>query len=663
MLARLLALPRMIKRTILVVSDIIILLGAAWWAAYLTQPQPMRVFSQMLPWVLLSLPLTIMLFARLGFYRAVIRFIDEHALAAIVVGVFSNSIILALLLLSADIALVDKLVLTHGLITLLGCGFSRLFARMLLFPKHISKKNKLPVLIYGAGSSGRQLALALLNGEQYQPVVFVDDDPSLQHSTILGMNVEPPHRIQQWVSSQQVQRILLAIPSASRSRRRDVLDSLSAMAIPVQTIPGMSDIIDGHMQIDELQDVKIEDLLGRDAVDPKPELLRANIAGKAVLVTGAGGSIGAELCRQIIKNTPTTLVLFELSEFALYSIHQELLGYCQQHQLTTRLYPVLGNVQSLQRVKATCQKYQIATVYHAAAYKHVPLVEYNILEAVRNNVFGTWRCADAAIQAGVRTFVLVSTDKAVRPTNLMGATKRLAELVLQALASHQRVTRFCMVRFGNVLGSSGSVVPLFKEQIRQGGPVTVTHPDIYRYFMTIPEAAQLVIQAGAMGTGGDVFVLDMGSPVRIADLARRMVHLMGLKIKDTEQPDGDIEIHYTGLRPGEKLYEELLIGKQVAMTEHPRICCAQEMALCWLDMKNLLLQLEHHCELQAVAHVVALIKEAPTGLNNHHIINDLVDFTPQKTPSQLPIAGMSNKLNDDDAELVVTPRSVTIPIL
>lgn len=625
MLDKILSLPRVVKKTVLVFSDVVVLLIAAGLAAYLTQPDPWEVLQQIMPLVLFSLPGTLYVFTKLGLYRAVIRFIDEHALGAVLAGVASNTAIMLLLFTIAQIAHLDKLVLVHALIALIGCGSSRMAARMLLFPRHTAQKRKEPVLIYGAGSSGRQLAQALLNGEQYQPVAFVDDDPTLQKSTILGMPVGLPSQISLLVKTKNIRRILLAIPSASRIRRRQLLDSLENIPIPVQTVPGMMDIVDGHFHVDSLEDVKIEDLLGRDPVEPDWSLLQANIFNKVVMVTGAGGSIGSELCRQIVSNRPSKLILFELSEFALYSIHRELLALCQKHKLDCAIVPVIGNVQSQTRLLATMQRFHVDTVYHAAAYKHVPMVEFNVLEGVRNNVFGTWRCAEAAIQAGVSTFVLISTDKAVRPTNLMGASKRLAELVLQGLAKRQTVTRFCMVRFGNVLGSSGSVVPLFREQIRQGGPVTVTHPDIYRYFMTIPEAAQLVIQAGAMGQGGDVFVLDMGEPVRIVDLARRMIHLMGLEVVDERHPDGDIEIKFTGLRPGEKLFEELLIGDDVKTTQHARICAANETALDWHDMKALLRQLEHHCELLAVEQVVALIKDAPIGLNGHERINDLVD--------------------------------------
>jgi FlaA1/EpsC-like NDP-sugar epimerase len=515
-----------------------------------------------------------------------------------------------------------NMVVVYALIALVTSGGVRLGARLLLQPNNNIHKTR--VLIYGAGSSGRQLAQALLNGEQYHPVMFVDDDTTLQRSTILGIPVSSPDKIAGIVKQRNIGRILLAMPSASRSRRREVLDKLEELPIPVLSIPGMSDLVNGSMRIDELQDVKIEDLLGRDPVAPKKKLLHANIEGKVVMVTGAGGSIGAELCRQIIQCEPTTLVLFELSEYSLYAIERELQQIICNEGLDVNLVPVMGTVQRQSRLETVMRTFGVHTVYHAAAYKHVPLVEYNVVEGVRNNVFGTWYAAEAAIKAGVETFVLISTDKAVRPTNVMGASKRLAELVLQGLAQHQSRTRFCMVRFGNVLGSSGSVVPLFREQIRKGGPITVTHKDIIRYFMTIPEASQLVIQAGAMGKGGDVFVLDMGEPVRIADLARRMVHLMGLEVRDEEHPHGDIEIKYSGLRPGEKLYEELLVGNNVRKTEHSRIMAADEVCLSWPEMLHLLNRLDAACNRFAVEEIIALIRSAPTEFNYSNATSDLV---------------------------------------
>ena len=469
------------------------------------------------------------------------------------------------------------------------------------------------VLIYGAGSAGRQLAQALNNGSEFHPVVFADDDKGLQDTSLLGLSVIHPENIEKSVKENDIQRILLALPSTPRSRRREILEALEPLPVKVQTVPGMADMVNNEMSIDQLQDIRVEDLLGRDPVTPDARLMEKHITGLTVLVTGAGGSIGSELCRQILLQRPKVLVLYELSEFGLYSIERELIDMCEQQGIGAEVIPVIGTVQRRNRIETVLKSFNVDTVYHAAAYKHVPLVEYNMVEGVRNNVFGTWHTAEAAIAAGVKQFVLISTDKAVRPTNVMGTTKRLSELVLQALALRQSETRFCMVRFGNVLGSSGSVVPLFKEQIERGGPVTVTHPDITRFFMTIPEAAQLVIQAGTMGHSGSVFVLDMGESVKIVDLARKMIRLSGLEEKTEQNPHGDIAIEFTGLRPGEKLYEELLIGDNVEASDHARILRANEQSLVWDDMKLLLEKLDDTCQRFAIDELREVLLDAPTG--------------------------------------------------
>lgn len=622
MLAWILGLPRVVKRLVSVFTDIFFLITSLFTAYFLTQHGARADVAHIAIAFTIALPITLYIFTKLGLYRAVIRYIGQHALGAVLAGIVSSAFVLVMLFGLLGVHDKGNLIFVYAILALVTSGGLRLLARMFLVQRNNGHKER--VLIYGAGSSGRQLAQALMNGEQYHPVLFVDDDTTLHRSTILGIPVSAPAHITSVLKSYNISRILLALPSVSRSRRREVLDALEALPIPVQSIPGMSDLVDGSMRIDELQDVKIEDLLGRDSVAPKTKLMQANIHGKVVMVTGAGGSIGSELCRQIITCEPKALVLFELSEFGLYSIEQELSGLIKHQQLDIQLIPVMGTVQRRNRLETVMKAFKVQTVYHAAAYKHVPLVEYNVVEGVRNNVFGTWYAAEAAITAGVETFVLISTDKAVRPTNVMGASKRLAELVLQAMAQRQSGTRFCMVRFGNVLGSSGSVVPLFREQIRRGGPVTVTHKDIIRYFMTIPEAAQLVIQAGAMGKGGDVFVLDMGEPVKIADLAKRMIHLMGLEVRDEIHPNGDIEILFSGLRPGEKLYEELLIGENVRETEHPRIMAADEVFLGWSQMESLLLQLDTMCESFAVSQIIDLMKFAPTAFNYNCVSSDLV---------------------------------------
>jgi FlaA1/EpsC-like NDP-sugar epimerase len=452
--------------------------------------------------------------------------------------------------------------------------------------KQSSKNN---VIIYGAGSAGRQLLTALQQSSEYRPVAFIDDANELRKKFIGGVEVFTPNDIKGLISKSEVSEILLAIPSVSRTRRNEIFDSLEPYPVMVRSLPGMSELAQGKVNITDLKEVSIKDLLGRDVVEPNQQLLGKNITSKTVVVTGAGGSIGSELCRQIVFLEPKALILYEMSELALYTIEKELSNIGIR---SMNIYPVLGSVNNKARVANVLKSFGVDTVYHAAAYKHVPMVEFNNTEGVDNNIFGTLNCAQSAIDTGVETFVLISTDKAVRPTNTMGATKRGAELVLQALSSKQSGTKFTMVRFGNVLGSSGSVIPLFKQQIKDGGPVTVTDINIIRYFMTIPEAVELVIQAGAMGTGGDVFVLDMGKPVRIVDLAKKMIRLSGLEVKDEAHPDGDIEINYTGLRPGEKLYEELLIGDDVTETDNPLIMRAKEDMLPWDELERILSDLE-----------------------------------------------------------------------
>jgi len=417
---------------------------------------------------------------------------------------------------------------------------------------------------------------------------FVDDNPALHGAVINGLEVYPPRALGSLVDQLDVSKVLLAMPSVRRRQRRRIIDQLEKVPIHVQTMPDINDLISGRARVDDIREVDIADLLGRDTVPPMPALLDACIREKCVMVTGAGGSIGAELCRQICRLGPRRLILLEISEVSLYRINREITDLVERDGFKFEVVPILASAHHQQRIQSVCETFGVQTIYHAAAYKHVPLVEHNMIEGIHNNVFGTFHTAEAAIAAGVESFVLVSTDKAVQPTNVMGATKRLAENVLQALSDRGSETVFSMVRFGNVLASSGSVVPLFREQIRQGGPVTVTHPEIYRYFMTIPEAAQLVIQAGSMARGGDVFVLDMGKPVRIADLAEKMIRLMGLTVRDEEHPDGDIEIRYTGLRPAEKLYEELLIGNNVCGTDHPMIMRAVEEFVPWPELSGLL---------------------------------------------------------------------------
>jgi FlaA1/EpsC-like NDP-sugar epimerase len=483
-----------------------------------------------------------------------------------------------------------------------------------------------PVIIYGAGESGRRMAGALSGGSAYRPVAFVDDEAALHRAVMSGLPVRCPRELPELIERHGAAMVILAMPSVPRARRREILKTLAPLRVAIRTLPDLSDLVSGQVSADDLQQVDIADLLGRDAVDARPDLLAACIRGKAVMVTGAGGSIGSELCRQIIAQAPKRLVLFEISEISLYHIEQGLRAQIASLGAEIELIALLGDVNDSDRLEAAMRCYQVATVYHAAAYKHVPIVEANVAPGLLNNIFGTHSAALAAARAGVEVFVLISTDKAVNPTNVMGATKRAAELVLQALQPRYPGTVFSMVRFGNVLGSSGSVVPLFEEQIRRGGPVTVTHPDIVRYFMTIPEAAQLVIQAGAMARGGELFVLDMGAPVRIADLARRMIELAGFVVLEPGAQGEGIAIEYTGLRPGEKLYEELLIGNNVSGTEHAMIMRATEHAWEWAELEP---QLERMRRLAAEFNAAGLIECLQTCVREYTPEREIHDLLEQ----------------------------------
>ncbi|BDN88960.1 polysaccharide biosynthesis protein [Aeromonas caviae] len=622
MLNYFLAIPRVYKQVVSIFVDLL-LLCLAFWGSYWVRLDANIPLQSLSHWQMLTflLPITILVFMRLGLYRAVLRYVGFKVLWTVSLGVLLSTMSLVMLAFFMEVPLPRTVSVIYFAFSVLLVGGARLFFRALVVR---GKQQRVAVLIYGAGSSGRQLQLALNQGQEYLPVAFVDDDPALVKAVIQGINVYSADAIEKLIENFDIKKILLAMPSAPRSVRQMVINRLEQCPCEVLSIPGMADLVEGHAHIDELKEVSIEDLLGRDAVAPIPELINANISGKRVMVTGAGGSIGSELCRQIIRCKPAKLVLFELSEYGLYAIDKELQEISQQEGLQVEIVPLLGSVQRQHRLQAVMSTFQIQTVYHAAAYKHVPLVEYNVVEGVRNNVFGTLYCAQAAIRAKVETFVLISTDKAVRPTNTMGTTKRLAELVLQSLAAEQSQTRFCMVRFGNVLGSSGSVVPLFRKQIRDGGPLTLTHPDIIRYFMTIPEASQLVIQAGAMGLGGDVFVLDMGEPVKIIDLAHRMIRLSGLKLKSDKFPAGDIEVKITGLRPGEKLFEELLIGEQVEGTAHPRIMKASELMIPWAQLRSFLAALDDACFRFDHEQIRHLLLSMPTGFNPTDEICDLV---------------------------------------
>jgi FlaA1/EpsC-like NDP-sugar epimerase len=614
----LLRVPRLAKQCLAVACDLLICAIAAAVAMDLRTEQFMA-WDEAHSWMLIvGALLAVPVFTVLGLYRAIFRYAGLQVLYTL------NK---ALLIYSMGFALVFTVVGVPGVPKSMGLMQPALFALgvigLRLFVRHWlgdhgrrRKRMDLPrVLIYGAGSAGRQLATGLIQSHEVQVLGYVDDDANLYGHALNGLMIFDPAKLAHVVARQRVTQIYLAVPSVTRRRRNEIIENLLPLKVQVRTLPGLMDLADGKVEVSDLKELDIEDLLGRDSVPPNPLVMGKNTASKVVLVTGAGGSIGSELCRQILKTQPTLLLLVELTEFALYAIEQDLQKQLQAEGGNTKLVPLLADVRSSARMSEIMHTWKPHTVYHAAAYKHVPLVEHNPAEGVRNNVLGTWTTAEQALAHGVQDFVLVSTDKAVRPTNVMGASKRLAEMVLQAIAqrSSQSKTRFSMVRFGNVLGSSGSVVPLFRQQIQQGGPITLTDARITRYFMTIPEAAQLVIQAGAMASGGDVFVLDMGESVKIMDLARRMIELSGLTVQDEANPDGDIAIEVTGLRPGEKLYEELLIGDNPMPTQHPRIMKAHEEFLPWPELQAQLTELMQAVETNNVPAMRAQIQRVVPG--------------------------------------------------
>jgi len=635
-------LPRRYKRLIQVSADIVLVWTALWLSFFvrLGEADFVEPFGGH-AWLFITAPvLSVPFFIRFGMYRAVMRYFGKDALIAIARAVTLSALLLALVVYwrsDAPKLIPRSMVFNYWWLSLVLLGGLRLVMRQYFMGDwfsadhpgllkgrdlHLSK-----VAIYGAGAAGNQLVAALRLGRAMNPVAFLDDDSNIANRSIAGLRVYSPKHIQQMIEETGAVEILLAIPSASRARRREILERLEMFPLHVRTVPGFMDLASGRVKVEDIQEVDIADLLGRDAVPPQQALFEQCIRDKVVMVTGAGGSIGSELCRQILSNKPRALLLFEHSEFNLYSIHIELERAIERASLPVRLVPIMGSIRNPQRLLDVMRTWQVETIYHAAAYKHVPMVEHNVAEGVLNNVLGTLHTAQAAVQAGVTNFVLISTDKAVRPTNVMGSTKRVAEMILQGLSResapvlfgagetvhHVNKTRFTMVRFGNVLGSSGSVIPRFYQQIRSGGPVTVTHPKITRYFMTIPEAAQLVIQAGSMGQGGDVFVLDMGQPVRIAELAEKLIHLSGLSVRSEKNPQGDIAIEFTGLRPGEKLYEELLIGDNVSATEHPMIMRANEEHLDWDVLKDRLAKLLKAVESDDYPQVRQLLRELVSG--------------------------------------------------
>ena len=618
--------PRAVKRSVVVALDIALAM-AATWLAFTLRLDALHRPSGAQWWVYALTPaLAVPVFIRFGLYRAIFRYTGQAALLATAQAVAVYGVLfLGVLLWQQWPAVPRSLGVLQPLIFLLMVGSSRAMARFWLADSgHKQKKPDARLLIFGAGAAGVQTAAALGVSGQFELLGFVDDDAGKVGRSINGVPVFSQVDVAGLVTRQGVTDILLALPSASRERRNSILQSLRPLPVHVRTLPGLADLASGRVTTQDFKELDIEDLLGRDPVPPNTTLLARNLAGKVVLVTGAGGSIGSELCRQILLQGPRQLLLLDHNEYGLYSIHQELQGLCTTHALGVLLVPLLGSVANSPRLHEICRAYRPEIVYHAAAYKHVPMVEFNPAEGIVNNVFGTLNMARAALDSGVENFVLISTDKAVRPTNIMGASKRMAELVLQALATAQvgqpgqllslpPSACFSMVRFGNVLGSSGSVVPLFRRQLAAGGPLTVTHSEVTRYFMSIPEAAQLVLQAGAMASGGEVFVLDMGEPVRILDLAHRMVKLSGMKVRDEAHPDGDIEIALTGLRPGEKLYEELLIGDNPTPTAHPRIMKAHEDHLSWPVLELRLQTLRRAADNSDVAAIKAVLLACVQG--------------------------------------------------
>ncbi|OIN91269.1 MAG: polysaccharide biosynthesis protein [Comamonadaceae bacterium CG1_02_60_18] len=606
---------RPLKQAAVMALDVFLALLATW-LAFTLRLDALHRPSGTQWWVYGLAPvLALPVFLRFGLYRAIFRYSGQAALYTTGKAVGCYAIVLTAVLLWARwIGVPRTLGVLQPLIFLFLVGSSRALARVWLIEEgHTSARQSGRLLIYGAGTAGAQTALALRLSNQYAVLGFIDDDTDKVGRSVNGLGVYAPSDINRLIASQGVTDILLAMPSASRERRNAILESLRYLPVHVRTLPGLSDLASGKVTVQDFHELDIEDLLGREPVSPRPDLLARDLAGQTVLVSGAGGSIGSELTRQIVLQQPSQLLLLDHSEFNLYAIHQELQSLCQAKALAVQLVPLLASVTNPPRLQAICQQYRPVTVYHAAAYKHVPMVEDNPGEGILNNVFGTLNLAQAAQASGARRFVLISTDKAVRPTNVMGASKRMAEMVLQALAAQHPTTCFAMVRFGNVLGSSGSVVPLFRKQLAAGGPLTVTHAEVTRYFMTIPEAAQLVLQAGAMGQGGDVFLLDMGEPVKIMHLARRMIELSGLRVRDAAAPDGDIAIEVTGLRPGEKLYEELLIGDHPEPTAHPRIMKAHEDFLRWDSLQPHLQALQQAARQDDVLHIKTILQMCVHG--------------------------------------------------
>ncbi|MBY3074345.1 nucleoside-diphosphate sugar epimerase/dehydratase [Rhizobium sp. 25PS6] len=643
LVAPLLAMPRVAKRALALLLDSSFCVLTIW-LAYCFRLNEWTVLTgvQWLP-VFVSLCMALPIFIVMGMYRAIFRYANMAAFITVLKAIAIYGVAFMTIFTALSVPGVPRTVgILQPFLLLIAIGLSRLSIRYWLgdaYQRILHKNMLAKVLIYGAGTAGRQLAGALINSAELNVVGYLDDDPRLKGGVMGGLPIYDPSDLPVLAESLGVHNVLLALPSASRQRRNEILEHIRKARVNVRTLPDLTALAQGRIAVSDIRELEIEDLLGREAVAPRQELLDKSMRNKVVMVTGAGGSIGGELCRQILRTGPSSLILIDQNEFALYNIHAELqkLAELYKHE-NMQIVPILCSVRDQDRMEHVMQSWRPQTLYHAAAYKHVPLVEHNAVEGIKNNVMGTLVAARAANKCGVSNFVLISTDKAVRPTNVMGASKRLAEMVLQALAAESAIdkmrTNFSMVRFGNVLGSSGSVVPLFRQQIKEGGPVTLTHPDITRYFMTISEASQLVIQAGAMAEGGDVFLLDMGEPVRIADLARKMVELSGLAVRDEDNPEGDIELSVTGLRPGEKLFEELLIGDNPETTEHPRIMKAREDFLSWPELSRRLNTLNAALDRNDMIAARATLAELVSGYSSTGEVSDLA-FTGAE-PIRLP---------------------------
>ncbi len=632
LVAPLLAMPRVAKRALALLLDSSFCVLTIW-LAYCFRLNEWTVLTgvQWLP-VFVSLCMALPIFIVMGMYRAIFRYANMAAFITVLKAIAIYGVAFMTIFTALSVPGVPRTVgILQPFLLLIAIGLSRLSIRYWLgdaYQRILHKNMLAKVLIYGAGTAGRQLAGALINSAELNVVGYLDDDPRLKGGVMGGLPIYDPSDLPVLAESLGVHNVLLALPSASRQRRNEILEHIRKARVNVRTLPDLTALAQGRIAVSDIRELEIEDLLGREAVAPRQELLDKSMRNKVVMVTGAGGSIGGELCRQILRTGPSSLILIDQNEFALYNIHAELqkLAELYKHE-NMQIVPILCSVRDQDRMEHVMQSWRPQTLYHAAAYKHVPLVEHNAVEGIKNNVMGTLVAARAANKCGVSNFVLISTDKAVRPTNVMGASKRLAEMVLQALAAESATdrmrTNFSMVRFGNVLGSSGSVVPLFRQQIKEGGPVTLTHPDITRYFMTISEASQLVIQAGAMAEGGDVFLLDMGEPVRIADLARKMVELSGLAVRDEDNPEGDIELSVTGLRPGEKLFEELLIGDNPETTEHPRIMKAREDFLSWPELSRRLNALNAALDRNDMIAARATLAELVSGYSSTGEVSDM----------------------------------------